>query len=122
MERIRTAAAGLAIVAALLAILFAYIGAPVSALFLAAAAGLLAMIAPFEAYEPAARTRVVVACMLSTLAVVGGVIWAVLDDSPASQIVGLAAQALATGLLAAWALKTRKRRRLRTGIRAYYDS
>ena len=121
MERIRTAGAMLAILSAIIAVLFARLDTGMVPLFLVVSAACIAIVAPFRAAEPRQRRRVVIAFLTYTLGLIAGVVWAFFNRASTDQLVILALHAFAGAVLTAWAFKTRNRWRRPSGLRAYYQ-
>jgi hypothetical protein len=87
---------------------------------LVAGAAALAIVAPFEAMDPAARRRVLIATIVHLAASVAALGLVVATDGGNRPLVVIAGLAAASVILVGWAFKTRNRRR-RVGWNNYYD-
>lgn len=87
---------------------------------LVAGAGALAVVVPFEAMDPGARRRVLLASVahLVAMIVAGGALLA--TEAGIRPVLVTAALAMAGAVLVGWAYATRNRRR-RAGWNDYYD-
>ncbi|WP_375427099.1 hypothetical protein [uncultured Sphingomonas sp.] len=122
MVRLRIFASILAILSLAVAV-WAWVGEVAAgipvALFVAAAC--LAIVTPFDAPNPARRTRVLIACFAHVAALAAAMALAYFSAAPGALMTALL---LLTELglgLTGWAIATRNRRRM-SGSRRYFDN
>lgn len=123
MARVRLTAAMLALLTVLIAILFWFLPdvSLETVLCTGIAAGILAVVAPFEAREPPARKRVLAACVVYVALIGGAIAFAFLGTAERIAPVGaLGALAFAGLILVFWSFGIRNRVS-RPQWRDYYD-
>lgn len=122
MRKVRLAAAALAVLTALIDLLFCLNPDSGASVLLPTAAGAicLAAVVPFDAREPPARKRVFAGC-LGFVAALAAAAWFALQSAIGGASLGMLALLLAAGLiLAGWSFAVRNRRR-RPSWAGYYD-